>query len=154
MSTVKVVGGILFAAILAIWIFAAISSPIIQIKTITPQRQFSDEIEITTTVYNFSPFEKGIVVSDNSAVPVLLIDGQVPPEVDHTSISETVKFAPFSNKTITTKVILSEASNSTTTPIPQLIGTDARALTVTPGTHKVEAAWGGYTSNAINFSVN
>ena len=154
MSIVKIFAGILIAAGIALWVFASVSSPILQVKVETPQRGFGDELTITTTVYNVAPFEKGIVVSDNSAVPVLLIDGQQAPDVDHTNISETVKFGPFSAKTITTKLILGQSSTTQATPLPQLLGTDARQLNVNPGTHKVQVAWGGYTSNETTFTVN
>ena len=154
MSIVKIIAGIVLAAGLTIWVFAAVSSPIMQVQIMSPQRGFGDELTITTTVYNVAPFEKGVVVSDNSAVPVLLIDGQQPPDVDHTSISETVKFGPFSTKTITTKLVLGQSSTTQTTPLPQLLGTDARQLSITPGTHKVQAAWGGHTSNETSFTVN
>lgn len=154
MSIVKIIAGILITAGIALWVFAAVSSPILQVQIIAPQRGFGDELTVTTTVYNVAPFEKGVAVSDNSAVPVLLIDGQEPPDVDHTSISETVKFGPFSMKKITSKLILNQSSTTSATPLPQLLGTDARQLTVEPGTHKVKAAWGGHTSNETTFTVN
>lgn len=152
MKIAKILAAIVFAGALAMWIFGSIWSPILQVQTLTPQHSFGDTLELTTTVYNIAPFEKNIPISDNSAVPVLLIDGQEPPVVDHTSISGSASFAPLSNKTITTKVVLTQSSNDAKQP--QLIGTDASSLVVTPGTHTVEVAWGGHVSQQISFTVN